>query len=366
MAKKYTEFEIDFLKKNYCDKGAGYCAEVLKRPYQALIFKANSLGLLYSHEKRSQIHTEALKKPNNWYNINPDQFFNIQKPEVAYFLGYFWADGHVNNHIDSSYHMAMEIQKPDYLSIKSTLDAMGLWSIYFRKRISKPDEDIQNRQESAIIKTGNKPLVLFLLEHDYGNKSHLTPTKILSKIPNHLEHYWWRGYMDGDGSFPKPGSTRMFCFYSTQEQDWTEHQKILEKLDISYTIDRTKKSLGNCSLVRSNNTTNVYKWGSYIYQGYQQDKIGLFRKYEKWLDVVPDYNEFCKHDNLVVDPILPFNEDNMLKTIQKYDKLLSRRKLIEAYGLPVQYIDKAARFLKDQGKITRIGKSVLFFRYAIT
>jgi len=43
----------------------------------------------------------------------------------------------------------------------------------------------------------------FLSENNYKEKSYVSATKILNKIPNNLKKYFFRGYFDGDGSIYK-------------------------------------------------------------------------------------------------------------------------------------------------------------------
>jgi len=52
---------------------------------------------------------------------------------------------------------------------------------------------------SAVV--NNRLLYEFLVDNDYKLKSYNSADKILSKIPNSLHHYFFRGLIDGDGCF---------------------------------------------------------------------------------------------------------------------------------------------------------------------
>jgi hypothetical protein len=134
----------------------------------------------------------------------------------------------------------------------------------------------------------------FLIENDYDKKSYTSANKILSKIPNEIKHYWFRGLIDGDGCFyhytPKKGSTlRQFVLTSTYEQDWTYFENLCKELEIKYTIKRIKNIKSASSVIRITNKKGIKKLGEYIYQNFKKDSIGLIRKFNKFKLITNDF-----------------------------------------------------------------------------
>lgn len=217
----YTEKEKEILNLNYPLYGPLYCSKLLNRDQNAIYAQAKRMGLKkIGHDKHPSMQ-----------KINPEQFWNISSPEVAYFLGYFWADGNIiykKNKTCNMYKIAFEITSQDASDIMPVMKSLGNWSILTRKRKS-------NWKETTIFSTNSKDLYNFLFKHDYKTKSFSEPTKILSKIPENLKPYWWRGFFDGDGSlsFSKTEKNKILGFYGTHQYKWLELKKFTKELKIS-------------------------------------------------------------------------------------------------------------------------------------
>lgn len=217
---KYTKEEISFLKENYERYGGKYCCIKLKRNSEAVGATARRLGLYY---KKDEIH-DSLRP------VSFEQFKNISK-EIAYFLGYFWADGYIKNYKSKNgkityWRICLEIVEKDASDILNIMNKIGRWSIQKRNRKI-------TWQETWSFVTNNEPLYLFLEENDFALKSSEEPSKILSKIPNYLLIYFWRGYFDGDGACGLVGRGRYIEFSSTYKYKWSEVIKLCESLSIN-------------------------------------------------------------------------------------------------------------------------------------
>jgi len=180
--KYFTPQELEIIKINYPLYGQGYCAKILNRTDSDRIGnRARYMGLR-SYEKMK--HESLLKIPLN-------QFKDIVSTEVAWFLGFLWADGTVcrsgYNHI-----VQLEILSSDAQDIMPIMNAIGQWNIYTRMRPTSINE-LTN------FKVNSKELYNFLNSFDYPDKSHIEPTKILEHIPTNLHNCFWRGFFDGDG-----------------------------------------------------------------------------------------------------------------------------------------------------------------------
>lgn len=219
---KYTQEEEQFLIENYPIYGSKYCSNILKRNIGTISNKARSLGLKAGRKK----HDSAQKIPTS-------QFLDIKTREVAYFLGFFWADGYIYHYkVKNCNHwrVVLEIVEKDAISISPILDKLGKWVIVKRKR-----KDSWQTTWSFV--TANEDLYNFLKNHGYEEKSTIEPTKILSKIPEELKPYFWKGFIDGDGHISIKDYVRqnviVFELSGEIEYQWLEIQNLFKSLNIS-------------------------------------------------------------------------------------------------------------------------------------
>lgn len=271
---KYTEEENNFLIENYGKYGARYCSNKLHRNVDAIIAKASRLGLKI---KDREIHPEQQK-------VSVDNFLNINKPEVAYFLGYFWADGYIRNYRSNNithWRIVIEIVNDDAEDIMSTFMSLGKWSLQKRKRTD-------TYKETCSFVTNNKSLYLFLTEHEFLDKSTVEPTKILSKIPDELKVYFWRGFFDGDGSAGLSGRGSYIELSSTFNYEYLEVQNLFNTFEVTNShIYRTISKRGHKSSV-----IKVYGKPNVILSKYfLTSEIGLKRKSEKLKQIISKYEK---------------------------------------------------------------------------
>lgn len=146
-----------------------------------------------------------------------DKFYNIDCPYIAYFLGFFWGDGHISKPKTAT-QLTINIVRKDYENIKEILHKYINWDVKFTPAYC--DRNGVNHQEQAQMSIRGNRLGKFLVEHDYLIKSGASPDKILSKIPEHLKHYWFRGYLDADGCILIKDKYSV-SFSSVYEQNWS-------------------------------------------------------------------------------------------------------------------------------------------------
>jgi hypothetical protein len=309
----YTKEEEELLIKYYEDYGSEHVHNLIGRSKKSIMNKAYRLGLHVKKEvkinnnKISQIKYFNERK-NSSFKINVEQFLDITTEEVAYFLGYFWADGYV---LESRNEIRFEILNDDLINIKSVLDKIGKWNYSTRKRISVLG--------SAI--TSNKKLTQFLLENDYKVKSKESADKILSKIPNNLKYYFFRGLVDGDGNLYINKKKQTVTITSSYEQEWYFLEEICKKLNIKYYVYRKVEKNGKKSFFQINGT-NAKKFCDYIYQNRIEDNIGLNRKYEKYLKLI----EIIKNSKKTKNNILKKDVINLHKKGFKKCEILKKIK----------------------------------------
>lgn len=259
---------ISFLRDNYSILGARKCAEKLGLSYASIGQYAHRLGITLSSPDRSEITSK----------FDSTLFTTVRTPEIAYILGFIYADGHVEKSNHTSKRVSFCMITSDFNDIQDSIKKSGNWHIRHTH--------VQNRKPQTIVRIGNHNLWSFLVENDYHIKSGASADKILSKIPENLKHYWWRGYFDGDGWFSyQKGLKYSFGFSACYDQRWEFVVNLFDQLNIKYFYNQRIRKSGRDSSMNVTNMDGVIKFGSYIYNNYEIDKIGLSRKSQKWSEI---------------------------------------------------------------------------------
>ena len=264
MDNTYTLQQEQIIRDNYSDFGPKYCGKLIGKHPEAVGAKARRMG----------IQKVGHRKHPTMQKINPEQFWSITKPEIAYFLGYFWADGNIiyqKIRTSNSYAICMEIASEDANDIMPIMNNIGQWAINSRKRQ-------KNWKETTTFSTNSKDIFEFMFAHDYKTKSFSEPTKILEKIPESLKPYWWRGYFDGDGSLyiSEKGRSKCLQFSSTFNYKWIETIKLFKELLIdNQSIFEAESKLGHkSSKISLFSKDSIHKLISYL----RKSNLGLKRK----------------------------------------------------------------------------------------
>lgn len=196
-------------------------------------------------------------------------FDNITSPSISYFLGFLWADGYIKNNGAA---IEIEILSDDASDIKREICGVINYREYHRKR---------GENETTAITIGDKHLVSLLVEKfGFDKKSALFMKTDF--IPTNLIKYFLRGYLDGDGYV---GKTKI-QFSAPYDYDWTHFISVLVMLGISdYKIRKyiSSKNHKSSSMI-INHKHDSKKLLDFIYEGRGEDRIGLGRKYDKYLE----------------------------------------------------------------------------------
>lgn len=216
--------------------------------------------------------------------VELEQFVDVKKPEAAYLLGLIWADGWINRK-----DVAVQMVDEDMVDLVKVFETTGDWRTCLRRK--------EGRKPQRQFVTNNVEWKAYLESHGYGKKSTQSACSILSTIPEHLRHYWFRGLFDGDGCIfisDKKRIQNMFVS-STYEQDWTYMEGLAERLGLRFYCRRIKRrqpshrAFANLwsysSIFEVVNLLSCHALGTYLYQGYEIDGIGLKRKHAKWLRI---------------------------------------------------------------------------------
>jgi len=212
-------------------------------------------------------------------SINILSFTANFSKESAYLLGLLWADGFIYSKKRNN-RVCLECVRTDIDIFYPIFLTTGNWHVYYRTR--------KNRQPQGTIVSSNKILVDFLLSHGFGPHTFNSADSILSLLPDYLKKYWFRGLIDGDGCWyiNKRNKAYQFSLSGSYEQDWTYFKNYLKSFDIKYGIQKRIVPNGNkYSMVRITNKKDIIKFGDIIYENYSKDNLGLFRKYNKYLQI---------------------------------------------------------------------------------
>lgn len=264
---KWKEEEMTFLKENYPKYGYEYCSDKLNI----------KLSLVKGRIGKMKLRLED--------KTNINLFQNINMREIAYILGFLWADGNI---VDNCYSINLSCNSDDMIEIENIIMKTGNWKKYLLKGRLRNNIICKDCIQYSI---GFKKLYNIFHEYDYNIKSTISPYKVLNSIPDELKHYFFLGLIDGDGCFyiNKKQYTYQFTISSTYEQDWSYMIELCEKLNISrYRIDLYDKIAkgSKSSSFRICRKNDIKIIGNYIYQNHKSDQLGLKRKYEKFNNIL--------------------------------------------------------------------------------
>lgn len=279
-----SDSDREFIRKWYPIFGRGYC----------IMHLGKTISNIEAFTRKEGIEKIPLEQIVVSDYIT--DYFNVWEPHVVYILGYIWADGHlIKRKVGEklSYTaVSLTINKKDADVIAKDLKFFD-W-LEWRSCWVPPKDSVM--KDGHVLRANpfgytsyflsDRYLGKFLLENDYAVKSGASPDKILSKIPDHLKHYWWRGFFEGDGSLhvSKADNLPRIGLYSVYEQDWNFVKKLCEHLGIHYTTGLTETANGNSSRCVVRRKNDVITFCEYIFKDRETDNIGLGRKYEKFIN----------------------------------------------------------------------------------
>lgn len=274
--KFYSEKEIEFLKENIDKFGASICADKLDRTERSVInacYKRIGHCCFVCHVSEEEINNLSFE-----YKFEPlsIDFSKTEHPkELAYFLGYFWADGYIRK----GDNLVMDIVKEDADDIEHILMKLVKFAIYERNRPNKKP------QKSFFYHDYEKNIANKLVElgkYSYSIESH---EKIIKYIPKEYINYFLRGLFDGDGCLyvskedSKHHCTQLYIS-GRYGQDWNYLVSFIkEKYDLNFKPNlRTYKEYKS-SVIRATDKAKIVNFLREIYK--EDDGVYLPRKYKK-------------------------------------------------------------------------------------
>ena len=191
-------------------------------------------------------------------------FENIDTEEKAYWLGFLYADGYVNNR-----------------QVELTLKADDLEHIEKFKNFMKSNHKISYRKD---INAYRITICSTKIAYDLNNlgcvqaKSLILTFPTEEQVPNDLIHHFMRGYFDGDGCISYGQGQYRLCILGTSDFLDEYENYILNVLDRT---NRNKRKLnGQASSIQYAGTKQVNKIYNFLYKN---ATIYLERKYNKFL-----------------------------------------------------------------------------------
>lgn len=281
----FTQEEDEFIKNNYHKIGITGCARALNRKIGGVRYRLSIFNL--PKLSKEQFRNTITGVPKNMsfmnYKVKADQFINIKNPETAYILGLLWADGFVKQ----KHSISISGVEEDMIHHISTFKKTGEWRVIRRE---KHRYGIKTKP-ILTVECNNIELLRYLEDKDYKSKSYSSACKIIQTIPEELQHFWFRGLFDGDGCFSiiEIGKNNRIqgsiSIASSFDQDWSYLINLCKKINIeSFRVYKSISKKGHKSSRFSiQRKTDILRFCNYIYQNRGLDKIGLPRKYEKWM-----------------------------------------------------------------------------------
>jgi hypothetical protein len=247
--KRFSEEEKTFIKKFYYTLGAKGCGDALNRSNRSISTFAIRSSNIKTNKKINEI--------NRLTDYSYENFIKNPDANTAYILGFLWADGTIGTKEKKlGNEIKLKIANEDFLKIKNKFYESADW-VY---RVYK----VPPHKDQAVVIISDRLLRDFLIRMDYNVKSDGTgPTEVLKFLGNDLEHHFIRGFFDGDGSFiygAKCDKKVNFC--SCKEQDWSFLEKIGDKLNIDWWVQRTDHN----SNFMISNVAGIEKLYGYMYK----------------------------------------------------------------------------------------------------
>ncbi len=321
MTKKWTEQDIDYLKKNIAYQPANEIAKYFKVSYNSIIHKIHSLGLsikkatniIWSVEEDYiiQQHFEYAPKnlllqllPNRtWpaiYQRGSKTFHLIRKSQdkysinyraldqwnefTAYLLGFTMADGYIKHSWGRRRENALQFELAGY--DKDILDKI-------KTHLEYEGPVIISKRGTAKLTIGNVQIINQLIEKGVPlkDKTHLAAAPEF--LPSIYYKDFVRGLFDGDGSIYLDNGQLVFQLLGTQRLLEAIRQQYLPyNLGQTVTLYDRSNSGANifCLKIKNKHTKDLFQWI------YKDADIYLDRKYQKYCQYTnsPSYGKPCE------------------------------------------------------------------------
>lgn len=275
MATKLFKEEQDYIINNYPIFGPLAVSKQLGRSTGAVRKFAKDNGLQLK-DRKERIGLDIPEFDRSYITFNT-RFKHINK-ELAYWIGFFWADGSAC----IRHSLTIKITEEDGKDLKDLFLKVFPFKISYIKREGR-------KPQMSFYVTDKEVTDLFysLGKYPKSSESHV---KILRYLNNKdLIIYFLRGLIDGDGNFYINNNEKycQFTLASNYNQDWSGLLTYLKDFDPN--VCRSETIRGNSSVLRITGRNNLINFIKYL--KYDSDNIGLKRKITKANDIIKFYND---------------------------------------------------------------------------
>lgn len=207
----------------------------------------------------------GLEIPEFEYDLDFSHKFDCIDEKLAYWLGFFWADGTINRHTG----LVIEIVEKDGENLSKLFNSIYPFSVTIRRRRGRKGQMTFRVNDKNVAK-----LLETLGKYSHSSESHQKIFDYL-KEPK-LQISFLRGLIDGDGSFYWSDKEKyaQFTLASNYNQDWSFLCEYLKQFNPHITKDID--SSGKSSVLRITGRENVI--GFIKFMNYGGNNIGLKRK----------------------------------------------------------------------------------------
>jgi hypothetical protein len=263
------------LIKNYPSKGVDVCAQEMGLPSIYIKKKVVKLKLKLNKETKYEILSMRWGREAARDRAIYEKMTITINEQMAYILGLIWADGHIRKSSRWRHIVTLTLVEGDAVTAFRYLPKeWGVWNFYHQKP-QQPNAKPQIRADLT-----DKHMFNFFVDTGYLTKSGGNQDLILARIPKHLHHYFWLGYIDGDGCFYLNKTANQMSIASTHDQDWSSVEKWLTEIGVErFKVQKGVTKLGRHSKMRVVNRRDLHKIVNYLYQDYDKNHIGMERKY---------------------------------------------------------------------------------------
>lgn len=266
----WSKSEIEFLQQNANKLQTHEIAQALNKSERSISSKSIKLGIINTDYK---------------YDFLLD--FTKMSPYLAYFYGFFFADGCVVFPQGKNLHTRIGI------TVKNS-DACYIDNVIYNicHKGSRRIKQLSTGSQICIYDFRSKPLVEFIGNKlGFKYKNQFFDSRIFKFIPERYHSYFWRGYFDGDGSAilrsNRLGINCTFCgpvnFNYSLLEDKMRDLNIKAKRYESDNLQSQRKIRGRWSTLNIGASHDAAKWLNYIYKDMSRDNIGFTRKYIKYI-----------------------------------------------------------------------------------
>ncbi len=224
----------------------------------------------------------------NRYKFQAD-FFKKWSNEMAYALGFLYADGSIINAVTSSRTQYIQFSNKDreiLEKIKSALQAEHPIHVRPSRKIKHGNGKIYESSVQFSIRIGSRRMFADLKKLGLmPNKSKVMKFPVVP--PKHLSHFV-RGYFDGDGSIVFNKKRWIRVVFTSGSKDFLE--QLSDNLSKALKIRKRPVRLSHYSYQLYYFTQEGLKILNFIYENAERNKFYLNRKYKFYKKLSVRYN----------------------------------------------------------------------------